>query len=75
MAKNTLFNFLFHNEANIQLPHGHKLVLGVNKSSQHAYYRLELPRGHYLIKDGKKTSCWTIIISVFMKMNFETTPS
>ncbi|MCW8416777.1 SurA N-terminal domain-containing protein [Fluoribacter dumoffii] len=54
MAKNTLFNFLFHNEANIQLPHGHKLVLGVNKSSQHAYYRLELPRGHYLIKDGKK---------------------
>ncbi|WP_454785099.1 hypothetical protein [Legionella sp. WA2024007413] len=54
MAKNTLFNFLFHNEANVELPHGHKLVLSINKSSQHAYYRLELPQGHYLIKDGEK---------------------
>ncbi|WP_392538221.1 hypothetical protein [Legionella sp. 227] len=51
MAKNTLFNFLSQNESIVQLPQGHKLILGFNKSSQHYYYRIELPIEKFSIKD------------------------
>lgn len=51
MAKNTLFNFLSQNESILQLPQGHKLILDFNKSSQHYYYRIELPIEEFSIKD------------------------
>ncbi|WP_412756605.1 hypothetical protein [Legionella bozemanae] len=51
MAKNTLFNFLFTNEATVQLPQGHKLVLDSNKES-HKYYRIECHKPvHVIVKD------------------------
>ncbi|HHT0593334.1 TPA: hypothetical protein ACTXXA_002246 [Legionella anisa] len=51
MAKNTLFNFLFKNATTVQLPQGHKLVLGTNKESQN-YYRIECPEQvNVVVKD------------------------
>ncbi|MCW8409330.1 hypothetical protein OQJ13_10130 [Legionella sp. PATHC035] len=51
MAKNTLFNFLSQNESIVQLLQGHQLILDFNKSSQHYYYRIELPLEQFSIKD------------------------
>ncbi|HHF7366029.1 TPA: hypothetical protein ACPSKY_001133 [Legionella bozemanae] len=51
MAKNTLFNFLFTNEATVQLPQGYKLVLDSTKEA-HKYYRIECHKPvHAIVKD------------------------
>lgn len=42
MAKNTLFNFLFRGEDNIQIPSGYLATLDINKEGHH-YYRIECP--------------------------------
>ncbi|CAM2850684.1 coiled-coil-containing protein [Legionella steigerwaltii] len=51
MAKNTLFNFLSQNEDIVRLLPEHSLVLDFNKTSQHYYYRIELPIEKFMVED------------------------